>query len=159
MSGVAWRIVQSKWSARAFDGEGARRYGGRWNTPGTPLVYTSESRALAILEILVHLHVGSPIPLFHLFKVEFELDWVLSLSADELPSDWASGVVGRAAQEVGNRWAKAAASPVFRVPSALVPEEFNYLLNPLHPDFARLQIEPAAPFALDPRLGAAAPAH
>lgn len=150
----AWRIVQARHAAHAFSGEGARLYGGRWNSPGTPLVYTAQSRALAALELLVHLEAPLLLAGFQLFEVVFDQKLVETLPASALPANWRADPIPVAVQQLGDRWVRAAASPVLCVPSALIPGESNYLLNPAHPSFAALEIRPPAPFAFDPRLQA-----
>jgi len=148
----AWRIVQEKWVEQAFDGEGARRFGGRWNSPGTPLIYASGSRALAVLEILVHLQIGAQRPLLQTFPIEMDEGLVEHLPAHALPVGWNSPAVPRATQDLGDQWARGHSAPVLRVPSVFIPEESNFLINPLHPEFKRLRMGKPIPFTLDPRL-------
>ncbi len=148
----AWRIVSPRWSERAFDGEGARRYGGRWNPVGTRMVYCSEHRSLAILEILVHLPAQMAGLEFHLYEVSFEASLAEQLNIHKLPGDWNAPFICQETQQLGADWQKKAKSPVLKVPSALVPGEYNYLLNPMAADFRKLSFEGPVPFALDPRL-------
>lgn len=149
----AFRLVKRRHAARAFDGEGARRFGGRWNPPGVAVVYASDSIALAALELLVHLDDVAHVSGFVLCAIELPDALIEPLAARRLPAAWRSAPPPDALQAIGSAWAQARRSVVLRVPSAVVPREHNYLLNPLHPDFRKLT--PATPeaFELDPRLG------
>lgn len=149
----AWRIVKERYVATAFDGDGARRYGGRWNTPGVPAVYASETRALAILEVLAGLGSAAPLPAYVIARAEFDPGLVEAIDPPDLPADWNRYPPGAASQRIGDRWLAEARSAVLAVPSAIVPQERNFLLNHLHPDFGRVRIGPPEPFAFDPRLG------
>jgi RES domain-containing protein len=147
-----WRITSKKFTKSAFKGEGARLFGGRWNTPGTPLIYTAESKSLAVLEILVHLDSPDLLRKYVLFEVKIEDPLVTHLDPASLPKDWRQDPPPPDAQKLGDEWASSAHSAVLRVPSAIVTGEFNYLLNPRHPDFNKLKIGPPQSFFLDPRL-------
>jgi len=136
----------------AFTGEGARLYGGRWNPPGVAIVYTAGSRALAALELLVHLDSPQLLRSFVLCQVTFEDGLVLDLEPAGIPPDWRLDPPPRSAQEIGGRWAARSTSAVLRVPSAVLPEEHNYLLNPNHLDFNKIRIDAPVPFSFDPRL-------
>jgi len=149
----AWRIVKAKYAAGAFTGEGARLYGGRWNSPGVPVVYTAANQSLAVLEVLVGLEDVSALPRFVLFKVEFGEELAETLADGDLPRDWRANPPPRSTQRLGDAWAVGARSVALSVPSAVVPAERVYLLNPRHPDFGALAIEGPYPYAFDPRLG------
>lgn len=145
----AWRIVKAKHAATAFSGEGAAATGGRWNSRGIPVVYASSTQALAVLESLVHLN--PPVPFrYASFRIEF--DDALVANPGLLPEDWALEPPGPASKSIGDAWVRASRSAVLAVPSAIVPMESNYLLNPAHPDFPKILIGPSLPFAFDPRL-------
>ena len=150
---VAWRIVKRRHADRAFDGDGARRHGGRWNSPGRAVVYVSESRALATLEVLAGL--GSPelTQAFVLIGVELDEGLVAHLPATALPDGWRDHPPTPASQAVGDRWLDEGAWPVLRVPSALVPAEFDYLLNPAHADFRKIRVRGWEDLRFDPRWG------
>lgn len=148
----AWRIVKQKLARSAFSGEGARLYGGRWNSPGRSLVYTSESRALALAEILVHLEFPGALSRYVVFEVEIDQSTVTALDPGELPKNWRAEPAPRRLQAIGDGWIASGTSAVLRVPSAVVAGEFNYLLNPLHPDFSRLVIHGPERFSIDRRL-------
>jgi RES domain-containing protein len=149
--GRAWRIVKARHAATAFDGEGARRHGGRWNSPGTRLVYTSGSQALAALEILVHL--TPPVALsFVAIPVEFDDTLVGKVALADLPADWTEEPPPPTTQRIGDAWVRQARSAVLELPSVIVRTEPNFLLNPAHPDFRSIRIGNAVAFAFDPRL-------
>ena len=147
-----WRIVQERFSGQAFSGEGARLYGGRWNSPGHPVVYTASSRSLAVLEMLVHLDGPQLLSSYFLYEAAFPESLVTELAAADLPSDWRDGPAPRHAQTMGDNWLRGGSSTVLRVPSVLIPEESNYLLNPNHPDFKSIRISAPQKFGFDPRL-------
>jgi RES domain-containing protein len=137
----------------AFDGEGARRHGGRWNRPGIPVVYTSASLALAALEVFVNLE--RPQPPSDLVAIAADIPETLTISRiplSELPANWGSYPPPAALADLGTRWARELKSPVLAVPSAVIPPELNYLLNPLHPQFKRIRVGDPEPFRFDPRL-------
>ncbi|MFU8849220.1 MAG: RES family NAD+ phosphorylase [Opitutales bacterium] len=148
---TAWRIVSRRWAETAFDGEGARLYGGRWNSPGRAVVYLADSRALAALESLVH-HPSLPDLSYVRFPVRFKAALVEEISTAGLEAYIQSTVVAPETQAVGDLWLRQGRKPVLKIPSAIIPEEFNYLLNPAHPKIDQIQIEAAEPFAFDPRL-------
>jgi RES domain-containing protein len=147
----AWRIVKARHEGTAFDGEGARIYGGRWNSPGTRLVYASATLSLAALESLVHLN--PPVAFkWVAIPVSFEERLVEVMSLAGLPADWTEEPPPPSTMEVGDQWVKQARSAVLEIPSVIVRSESNFLLNPAHPDFKKVVIGKSAPFAFDPRL-------
>ena len=150
----AWRIVKAKRAATAFDGEGARLYGGRWNNPGVAIVYTSESQSLAALELLANLEQASLLGRYVAIPVDFDESVVAVLHGRALPSDWAAQPAPAGTRALGDAWITQATSAVLRVPSAVVPAEHNYLLNPAHPDCRKLRIGQPRAFAFDPRITA-----
>lgn len=145
----AFRIVKEKHAAIAFDGEGAWRYGGRWNSPGTRLVYASSSVALAALELLVHLN--PPVGIRYV-AIPIGFDDALVEKVANLPAEWTEEPPPPSTQAMGDRWVKVGRSALLELPSVIVPTESNYLLNPAHPDFGRIRIGEPVPFAFDPRL-------
>lgn len=147
----AWRIVRDRHAASAFDGEGARLFGGRWNSPGTPVVYTSGTMALAALETLVHLN---PPLRFRCVSIEVAFDDALveAVNPSTLPSDWCEEPPPPSSQAIGDLWVRKARSAVLEIPSVIIPSETNYLINPKHPDFRKIHIGKPVPFAFDSRL-------
>lgn len=148
----AWRIVKERHAKRAFDGEGARLYGGRWNSPGVGVVYASESRALATLEVLAGLQTNSPLPEYVLIPTEFDDSLVIVVETEQLPENWRKSPPASSTQRLGDDWIAGGKSVVLRVPSALVPQESNYLFNPRHPAFSEVRIGRPEGLAMDPRL-------
>ena len=146
----AWRIVKEKHAATAFDGEGARLHGGRWNSAGIRVVYTSSTKSLAALEILVHLLLPV-IPAFVAIPIQFEDKLVEAFRLEKLPAGWDAEPPSPASQRIGDDWVKTARSAVIALPSILTSET-NYLLNPAHPDFRSIRIGKSEPFTFDPRL-------
>jgi RES domain-containing protein len=152
---VAWRIVQPRFAKDAFSGEGARRYGGRWNSPGIAVVYTAQSLSLAVLEILVHVDSEKLLANYIAIPITFEESLVTKLSLSEeaeLPRNWHAGPASKATRRLGDQWAAEGRSPVLQVPSAVIPSESNFLLNPVHADFHKLIPGKPVPFEFDPRL-------
>lgn len=147
------RLVKARFSATPFDGEGARLFGGRWNHPGVRCSYASETAALAILEILVHLHRATLLDRYAICRATFDDGLVSRLPTRDIPPDWRSFPAPASARKVGDRWIAEGSGAVLRVPSTIVPSEFNYLINPAHPDSSMIRLLPAEPFAIDPRLG------
>ena len=150
----AWRLSKTRHLGTTWNGEGAKRSGGRWNSVGVPVVYTSATLSLALVEVLVHLPAGI-LPSFSAIPIEFDDSLVLVAPADELPPRWKAHPPPPETQTIGDRWAGEARSAILRVPSVVVSSEFNYVLNPLHPDFKRIAIGEAVPFPFDARLGGA----
>jgi RES domain-containing protein len=149
---TGWRIVKTSYADGAFDGEGARLYGGRWNSPGVRMVYTSESLALAALEMLTHLGKSDLLASYSRCAVHFEDALITSLNRSLLPDNWRTYPAPPELQLIGDAWVADGTSVVLEVPSVLIETESNYLLNPLHPDFGSLTIEHLEPFVFDPRL-------
>jgi len=147
----AWRIVKGKHATTAFDGEGAWRFGGRWNSQGTRVVYTSGSLSLAALETLVHLN--PPVPFRYVaFHIQFDAALVETVSLADLPGEWMEEPPPPSTKTIGDHWVKQARSAVLELPSVIIQTESNFLLNPAHPDFKKIKIGKPAPFAWDPRL-------
>jgi RES domain-containing protein len=149
---TAWRIVKATRARSAFDGEGARRHGGRWNSPGLRLVYTAESVSLAALELLVHLQSSRLLAAYALVPARFDSALVEAVAARDLPPRWREYPAPVELQEIGDRWARSRPTAVLQVPSSVVPMESNFLINPDHPDFSRIEVGTPEPFELDPRL-------
>ncbi len=149
-----WRICRK--AHAAFDGEGARRVGGRWNRRGTAVVYASESLALAALEMLVH--TAPALLPDDLVAIAAEVPdgiAIEALEAADLPRGWRAYPAPEALADLGSAWAASGRTAVLAVPSAVVPRERNFLLHPGHADFRRIRVGRAEPFALDARLAPA----
>lgn len=149
---TAWRISPAKYRDTAFSGEGAKEYGGRFNSVGTPMVYTSESLALATLGLLARTNKRQRLAGREYLSVTFPEKHVTIYDADDLPGGWDARPYGPASQHVGDAWTQAQTSLIARVPSVVVPSEHNYLINPQHPDAGTLTFGEPAPLQPDPRL-------
>lgn len=147
----AWRMVKEKHLATAFSGQWAAKTGGRWNLRGVAVVYASSTRALAALETLVHLNPAAKFN-YVMIGVEFDDKLVERINVSALPSDWQIEPPPVSIQRLGGTWVRLGRSAVLAVPSAIIPEETNYVLNPAHADFKRITIGNPAPFRFDSRL-------
>ncbi len=147
----AWRIVKAHYGSSAFSGEGAARFGGRWNSRGSWVVYTSGSQSLAALEILVHLN-----PRMHFdylaFQIEFDDALVKKVDPRVLPPSWRDSPAPPATRAIGDDWLREGRGAMLRLPSVVVPSEFSYLLNPGHSDFSKIRMHKPVPFSFDARL-------
>jgi len=146
-----WRLAKEKHAIP--NGEGAKKYGGRWNPPGIPVVYTSESLALAALQALVHVDSD----LFPDDLIVFSANipdtlTIQSLSEKELPFNWNSYPPPTSLQSIVVEWIRTNTTVGLRLPSAIIPHEYNILLNPTHQDFPQIHWEHIGPFQWDPRL-------
>lgn len=152
MTLTGWRIVPEDQVASAFDGTGARLYGGRWNSVGVAMVYASEHKSLAALEVRVHLNTTKRLKRYKCFAFQFDEKLLKSFPASSLPNDWTQEPPPVSLQELGDAWIKTAESPVLAVPSVIIPDERNYLLNPKHASFGKIKIAKPEDFSFDPRL-------
>jgi RES domain-containing protein len=148
----ACRICKTRYAAGAFDGEGARLHGGRWNSRGTRVAYASGSVALATLEVLVGLQDSSLLSAYSLIQVEFPERLLEVLDQKSLPSSWKQHPPSAETQRVGDLWVAEGRSVVLQVPSAIIEAEHNYLINPAHGDFGQVVVHRPRRFQLDPRL-------
>ena len=150
---TAYRITQKKYLATAFDGEGAKLNGGRWNSLGTRMVYTAGSLSLATLEILVHTEDISTIyGLYSVIPVEFDESLVQKMDVETLPRRWNAPETIANTQIIGDEWIRSMSSVLLAVPSAVTIHEKNFLINPIHPDFPQITLGPGFEFEPDPRL-------
>ena len=152
MNIIAWRIVQRRFVKSAFTGEGARRFGGRWNSPGRVAVYTAASQALAALEMLVHLETQQLLQEYVAIPVAIPEKFIHRVRLFDLPRNWNAYPATDATRALGDEWIARAASPALQVPSTVIPSEHNFLLNPAHGHFRKLRIGKARRFRFDPRL-------
>ena len=148
---VVFRIVTQRHVADAFTGEGARLFGGRWNPKGVRVIYSASSRALAMLEMLAQdqplraRYVIIPATIPAALQIE-------RVALTKLPADWSESDQNDALRTIGADWVKRSNTAVLCVPSAVVPSEFNYLLNPGHSNFKRIKIGKAEVIKTDARL-------
>jgi len=149
----AYRLVKRKWASHAFDGQGAKRYGGRWNSKGRSCVYLTGSVALGLLEVMVHINDYTILQQYTVFELQFEFSDLYRLSERFLPADWQSYPAPLSTADIGDQWLDKNESAVLAVPSVIVPHEYNYLLNPVHADFdGIIGNAKEIAFRADPRL-------
>ncbi len=152
MATAIWRLTHERYAESAFSGDGARQYGGRFNSPGTPVVYTAESLPLALVETLTGLERYDQLRPYVFFRAELPVTLIAEVGEDDLPEGWDQHPPPSQSQQVGDRWASREASVALKVPSVVVPYSYNYLLNPAHPAFSDVESGPAEPFPVDERL-------
>jgi len=149
---IVYRLCKQEYTNDLL-GRGAEKSGGRWNNKGLPALYTACSRALAVLEVAVHVPLGI-IPINY-FMIAIELADELSLTKidiADLPLNWNRNPIAKATQYLGDDFLKCNAHLILQVPSATVPGDFNYIINPGHTDFNSLKIIMTEPFEFDSRL-------
>ncbi|MDP1591036.1 MAG: RES family NAD+ phosphorylase [Prosthecobacter sp.] len=150
---TAYRICQKRFAKTALDGEGARLLGGRWNSPGTRLVYLAGSISLAQLEMLVHLESDEVLhDRYVVIPISIPESHVTLLPREKWPRGWRAPTAPSGARRIGDEWIRSNSSVCLQVPSVLVPEESNFLLNPAHPAFSEIQIGKARSLVFDRRL-------
>jgi RES domain-containing protein len=144
-----YRLSSAKFPANS--GDGAAKFGGRWNRVGTPVIYASQTASLAALEVLVHY---SALPRdFLLTEVRVpENIAIVRWDASSLPPGWDANVVVPATQNLGESWVQSKRSALLSIPSCVIQNERNFVINPAHPAFRRIKFLPSVPFAFDPRL-------
>lgn len=148
---TAWRICKRAFQKRAYSVASSNN-SGRWTSEGVSAVYAAGSVSLAHLELLAHLKPAEIHEHFVLCPCSFDESLVDVVRIDALPKSWRKTPPPRALQKIGDEWAKSLRSPVLAVPSALVPQEYNYVLNLLHPDFKKIKLCTKIPIRLDARL-------
>lgn len=151
----AWRLIKKKHLPNALSGEGARLGGGRWNHVGIPVVYASETLSLAVLELFIHFTrrditiskslMAIPVLIHDTIKT-------IEIHLDDLVSGWDASPPPDFTRDIGSKWVESNASALLRVPSAVIPGEYNFVINVRHPDFKKISIGDPKPFALDDRL-------
>jgi RES domain-containing protein len=150
---TVYRLLRKPFAAAPFDGEGSYRYGGRWSAPGTRIAYTAEHLSLAMIEYLVHLDPNHPPKDLVLARARVPENLAkLQLRADELPSGWQDFPAPESLALIGDKFVRNGEAAVFILPSAVAPTENNWLLNPQHPHFQKIELEHTEPFHYDPRL-------
>ena len=148
----AWRLIKAQHADDAFAGEGARRGGGRWNSKGVRVVYTAGSLSLATLEVMVHIPFYRALKNYVCIHIDFNPNLSQSIKTEDLPDNWMADPIPQSVRDVGDRWVQNQESVILKVPSAIIPIEYNYLVNPSHPDFEKIVIHSPQKFAFDPRL-------
>jgi RES domain-containing protein len=147
---LLYRITNAKY-ANDLSGNGARLYGGRWNSEGRPMIYLASSRSLAVLESLAHLSpTNLPDDIFMLI-IEVADDF-MEVNIKTLPDNWNEYPEPNILKQIGNSFLQKNEHLLLKVPSAIIKEEFNYLMNPLHPKAMEVKIISKSPFLFDRRL-------
>jgi RES domain-containing protein len=147
-----WRIVDRRYAASAFDGAGAEITGGRFNSRGTKVVYTSDSLSLALLETLVRVNKRERLRNQVCIRAEFDSRHVTIIDTADLPEDWDSIPPVLATRHVGDAWIESGVSLVLQVPSVVIPQQSNYLINPSHRSMSKLKIFDPIRVPIDDRL-------
>ena len=150
---IVYRIVDSEFAAETYSGKGAEDFPGRWNNKGVPVIYTSGSLALCAMELFVHLNdIGRHGRYVSIAATIPKSAGILSITGSRLPENWKIDPPPAETRNLGSRWATSKNSAVLKVSSVVVPGEFNYLLNPRHPDFSKIRVHNPVPFLYDDRM-------
>ncbi|WP_456418188.1 RES family NAD+ phosphorylase [Thiolapillus sp.] len=148
-----YRLIKAKYADDPLDPQGAKLYGGRWNSKGMAAVYASDSIALAALEKLVHLHRNDVLNHFVLCEITLRDEAVMTLAGDALPKDWRDDPPPSSTAAIGDEWLASGESLALAVPSTVVPQQFNLLINSSHHGFGKLENAMIVePFVFDRRL-------
>ena len=153
---TGWRLAAPEFAGsvrQLLSGEGARLYGGRWNSPGVGAVYLGNSLALASIELLVHLRSTDVLEACCKMPVFIPESLVMHLDAALLPVDWAASTGHRGTRAIGDDWLRGGESAVLQVPSAFVAGETNFILNPAHAGVGAIKAGQISEFRFDARLG------
>lgn len=136
-----------------LSGKGAELFGGRWSSSGRAVVYSSGSTSLATLEVMVHLNNPNALHAYSIIELEIPDELIMPLDLTSLPKGWNALVVNPTnVQNWGNVWFDTQVSAVLAVPSVVTPREFNYLINPVHPDFTQIATGKIEQYQFDPRI-------
>jgi RES domain-containing protein len=148
-----FRVLRQAYARAPFDGEGAYRYGGRWSSPGTRLVYTSEHQSLAMLEYFVHLDPEDAPDDLVLATADVP-DGISreQLHARKMPTHWRETPAPRELAQIGDEFVKKGVTCLLLVPSALAVNENNWLINPGHPEFRKIALRATESLRYDPRM-------
>jgi RES domain-containing protein len=149
---AAWRIVRAARIKDAFTGEGSRLYGGRWNSPGTAVVYASQHESLAALEILVHTVPLSATEQYFSFQMEWDDRLTEFVPLRNLPPGWNNEPPTTASMQIGDQWVHDQRSVALALPSLLSTSEMNFIFNPNHPDFKNVKIRKPIEYRFDSRI-------
>lgn len=148
---IVYRVGKTK-HANDLSGKGARLFGGRWNHQLTPCIYTSESRALALLEYSVNINLDLISKILSITSFEIPDKYIQELMQSNLPADWKTAPAPSSTKNIGTKFLRDLVSPILRVPSVIIEEEFNFILNPLHRESSRFKILDIKDFFYDVRI-------
>lgn len=152
MNVTAYRIARRQYAQTIWSGAGAREHGGRWNSKGVAVIYAAESRSLAAMEQLVHLVPPRILRGYVVAGITFDDARILRADPVRLPAGWDNSVAPPVLKRYGDDWVAERRTPVLAVPSIVIPGEWNFLINPAHPEFDRLPKSIAESFLFDSRL-------
>lgn len=149
---IVYRLSKEKFHLD-LSGKGAELYGGRWNSKGVAMLYTSQSRALAFAEVAIHIPVGIVPKDYFLISISFpDTASILKLADTDVPPDWRSNPHSNSTQKIGDQFIAESKYLVLQVPSAVVPGDFNFLINPNHAQIKEVVINAVEPFEFDSRF-------
>jgi RES domain-containing protein len=148
---IVYRVGRSK-HAKDLSGEGARLHGGRWNHKLTACIYTSQSRALAVLEYTVNVNIDDLPRSLSITTIEIPDKDIQIINIAGLPGNWNIVPAPYSAKDFGTSLLMAAASAIIRYPSSVIPDEFNFILNPVHPASKNFAILDTRDFVYDVRI-------
>lgn len=148
---IVYRVGRTKFS-EDLTGEGARLHGGRWNHKLTPCIYTSESRALAVLEYTVNVNIDDIPRALSITTFEITNEQILELSTSQLPGNWRASPTPPSSKDFGTRILQEANYAIIKIPSAVITEEYNFLLNPNNKKGIKFKILELADFVYDVRI-------
>lgn len=148
---IVFRLSSSRY-AEDLSGKGAELYGGRWNSIGTPVVYTASSRALAMAEVAVHLHIQKIPKDMVMVELYIPEDSITSLPFQELNKDWEMFPYSIQTKNLGDEFFQENRFLGLKVPSAVVTSDFNFLINPGHVEIQKIKVVNISPFRFDSRI-------
>ncbi|MBL7729134.1 MAG: RES family NAD+ phosphorylase [Dinghuibacter sp.] len=148
---IVYRLSRTR-HARDLSGEGARLYGGRWNFKGTPCLYTSESRALSALEYTVNIGIDDIPRALSMVAISIPVKEIKEIPVHELPGNWNATPAPISTKNMGTFWLQNMTSLALKIPSSVIPEEFNILVNPRHPLAEDIRIVDIRDFVYDVRI-------
>lgn len=146
-----YRIGKTK-HAEDITGEGSKLFGGRWNHKSVPCIYTSESRALALLEYTVNINIEEIPRALSVVTFEISADHITVITEDQLPGTWKQSPAPASTKDFGTNLLKKSLNAVFKIPSSIIAEEYNYILNPFHPQSKDFKIIDIKDFVYDVRI-------
>jgi len=149
---IVFRLCRERY-VNDLSGHGAEINGGRWNSRGIAALYTSSSRALCAIEIVVHIPAGIVPKDYYLVTIEIPDDVPINtVNTQDLPGNWNNNPVSSASQRIGNTFIAEQEALAMKVPSVIIKDEWNYIINPMHKDFQKVKIIATEPFSFDTRL-------
>ncbi len=149
---IAWRVIKSRHASNYLSGMGAAKAGGRWTSPGIEVIHFSDTLSLALLEVIVHANLSNNLSAYKKFQINIPEEKIESVAVAELPVSWRDYPAPLELKDIGDKWFNESRSEVLRLPSVIIPEQYTYIVNPHHKDFASLKISQPITFEIDQRL-------